>query len=53
MSLLELDKKGRVTVPKEYRREHYAATALKLDGSITSFERACDDVKGLKRIDPA
>ena len=28
MSLLELDKKGRVTVPKEYRRE------LGLDGKI-------------------
>jgi predicted nucleic acid-binding protein len=31
---------------------HYAATALKLDGSIISFDRAYDDVKGLKRIDP-
>ena len=31
---------------------HYAATALKLDGRIISFDRAYDDVKGLIRIDP-
>jgi AbrB family looped-hinge helix DNA binding protein len=31
MSLLELDKKGRVTVPKEYRRE------LGLDGKILAI----------------
>jgi len=31
---------------------HYAATALKLDRTIISFDRAYDDVKGLKRIDP-
>jgi predicted nucleic acid-binding protein len=30
---------------------HYAATALKLDGTIISFDRAYDDVKGLKRVD--
>jgi predicted nucleic acid-binding protein len=32
---------------------HYAAAALKLDGSIISFDEAYDDVNGLKRIDPA
>lgn len=32
---------------------HYAATALKNDGSIISFDRAYDAVKGLKRIDPS
>jgi predicted nucleic acid-binding protein len=32
---------------------HYAATALKLDGGIISYDRAYDEVKGLKRIDPA
>ncbi len=32
---------------------HYAATALRLDGCIISFDRAYDDVKGLKRIEPA
>ena len=31
---------------------HYAATALKVDGSIISFDKAYDHVKGLKRIDP-
>jgi len=31
---------------------HYAATALRLDGSIISYDKAYDDVKGLKRIDP-
>ena len=31
---------------------HYAATAMKLDRTIISFDRAYDDVKGLKRIDP-
>jgi predicted nucleic acid-binding protein len=31
---------------------HYAATALKLDGTIISFDRAYDEVKGLQRIDP-
>jgi predicted nucleic acid-binding protein len=34
-------------------KAHYAATALKLDGNIISFDRAYDSVKGLKRIDPA
>ncbi len=32
---------------------HYAATALKIDASIISFDRAYDAVKGLKRIDPS
>ena len=32
---------------------HYAATALKADGTIMSFDRDYDDVKGLRRIDPA
>lgn len=32
---------------------HYAATALKVDAAIMSFDRAYDYVKGLKRIDPA
>lgn len=32
---------------------HYAATALDADGSIISFDRAYDSVKGLRRIDPA
>jgi predicted nucleic acid-binding protein len=32
---------------------HYAATALKVDACILSFDRAYDDVKGLKRIEPS
>ncbi len=31
---------------------HYAATALTVDKSILSFDRAYDRVKGLKRLDP-
>jgi predicted nucleic acid-binding protein len=32
---------------------HYAATALNLDKTIVSFDRAYDNVKGLRRLDPA
>lgn len=31
---------------------HYAATALNLDKTILSFDRAYDNVKGLRRLDP-
>ena len=32
---------------------HYAATALSLDRSIISFDRAYDGVPGLSRVDPS
>jgi predicted nucleic acid-binding protein len=32
---------------------HYAATALNLDKTIVSFDRAYDNVKSLTRLDPA
>ena len=31
---------------------HYAATALKLDRKIISFDKVYDGIEGLKRIDP-
>jgi len=43
----------RQTFPLGFFDSHYAATALKVDGTIISFDRAYDNVKGLKRIDPA
>lgn len=32
---------------------HYAATALSLDATVVSFDRAYESVKGLRRLDPA
>jgi predicted nucleic acid-binding protein len=32
---------------------HYAATALSLDRTVVSFDRAYENVKGLRRLDPA
>ena len=32
---------------------HYAATALSLDTTVVSFDRAYENVKGLRRLDPA